>query len=131
MRADVFATAVDRFGEYIYNRSRAPTDYELLEFFNSDIVYGPYSDDEGVDEIDALELEAAMKDEANAAAMAKLRMIREHFYVQTSSREPKLGTWAIFNLKQPKNGGYSDKQEVNQEKTLTIKFEGVGADAGK
>jgi len=134
MRPDVFAEAIDRFGAYV-NRCKnsvvVPSDYELLEFINSDIVYGVFEDDEDVEEVTAPELEEAIKSEENAVAAAKLRMIRENFYVKAMARDPKATTGAIFALKQPKNGGYSDKQEVKTEKTLTIKLSGVGEDAGK
>lgn len=132
LRADVFKEAVNRFAEHLHMcRSAVPSDLELLEFINSDIVYGLYEDDESVEEITAPELEEAMRAEENAAAVAKLRMIREDHYLKVMDREPKATTGAIFALKQPKNGGYSDKQEVSTKKELTIKWEGVGADAGK
>ena len=129
---EIFAEAVDEFGKYLNAHPQfVPSDYQLLEFINSDIVYGEYQDDEDVEEIDALDLETLMKAEENTAAMTKLKMIRENFYLRAMAREPKASTSAIFALKQPKNGGYSDKQEVTSEKTLTIKFAGVGEDAGK
>ena len=127
MTAEQFAYSVDRFGEHLNRRDdKVPSDYEFMEFINSDMVY-KYE----FDEIDADEYEELMKAEENAAAVKKLRLIRENFYLKKMARDPKLSTGAIFALKQPKNGGYSDKQEVSSEKVLTIKFDGVGADAGK
>ena len=107
-----------------------PSDYELLEYINSDIV-DRFEDEEGVEEITAPELQELLKAEENAAAVLKLQMIRENYYLKAMADDPKATTGAIFALKQPKNGGYSDKQEVSTEKKLTIKLEGVGADAGK
>ena len=122
-----FADSVDRFGEYLNCRDdKVPSDYEFMEFINSDMAYR-YE----FDEIDTNEYEELLKAEENTAAVKKLRLIRENFYLKKMARDPKLSTGAIFALKQPKNGGYSDKQEVSTEKTLTIKFDGVGADAGK
>lgn len=125
--SEQFADSVDRFGEYLNRRDdKVPSDYEFMEFINSDMAYR-YE----FDEIDTNEYEDILKAEENTAAVKKLRLIRENFYLKKMARDPKLSTGAIFALKQPKNGGYSDKQEVSTEKTLTIKFDGVGADAGK
>lgn len=129
--AGIFAEAIDRFGRYLHTNRRAmPSDYELLEYINSDIV-DRFEDEEGVEEITAPELQELLKAEENAAAVLKLQMIRENYYLKAMADDPKATTGAIFALKQPKNGGYSDKQEVSTEKKLTIKLEGVGADAGK
>lgn len=131
IRPDVFGEAIERFGGYLDRTNRVPSDYELLEFLNSDIVFGVFEDDEDVEEATAPELEEAMQAEENAAAVAKLRMIRENFYLKAMARDPKATTGAIFALKQNKNGGYSDRQEVSSEKKLTIVWKGVGEDAGK
>ena len=130
--AEIFSVAIERFGPYIrrMNGRQTPSDYTLLDFINTEIV-PRYDEDDGVEEITAKELKEILEAEENADAVCELQMLREEYYLQQMSENPKNATGCIFALKQPKNGGYSDKQEVSSEKKLTIKWEGVGADAGK
>lgn len=49
------------------------------------------------------------------AALKKLVDYREHYYLAAGLKNPKLAGVTNFALKQRKNGGYTDKQEINLE----------------
>lgn len=60
-----------------------------------------------------------------AAELKKLELFREHFWL-TVADDAKRQTMAIFALKQPKNGGYQDKQEKHiDDIKLDITLNGV------
>lgn len=92
-----------------------PTDYRLLEFL-------------GVS-ADTLENWNNEKDKyiGYSAVLKKLERYREHYWL-TRADDPKQSTFAIFNLKQKKNGGYTDKQEIeHKDMKIDIKINGVNA----
>lgn len=60
----------------------------------------------------------------------KLVQFREDYLAQVAMSDPKKATFAIFCLKQPKNGGYQDKPVIDvNAKELTIITKGTGNDA--
>lgn len=60
----------------------------------------------------------------------RAKMRRESWLARRMVSEPRLATGCLAALKQPKNGGYIDRPQVQVEaKTLIIKTEGVGEDA--
>lgn len=68
------------------------------------------------------------------APLKRLQQFREHRLLTMLERDPKAGTAAIFQLKQSKNGGYTDSpiNTGDQGATITLKIQGVGgADAFK
>ena len=83
-----------------------PTDYRLVEFLN----VSP----------DTLERWNNERDNyvGYAEQLKKLEMFREHYWL-TQADNSSRATFAIFNLKQRKNGGYTDKQEI-EHKDLKI-----------
>ena len=98
--AEVFTEAIDEFGSHVLRRRVNPSDYELLEFINSDILTeDEYKD---IDELTAPELMELLKAEENRAAVLKLQMIRENYYLKAMADDPKATTGAIFSLKQLK-----------------------------
>ena len=90
-----------------------PTDYRLLEFL--DISYTT--------------LENWQNDTENYKGyldvLKKLERYREHYWLTVADNEKK-ATFAIFNLKQKKNGGYTDKQEIeHKDLKIDIKINGA------
>lgn len=90
-----------------------PTDYRLLEFL--DISYTT--------------LENWQNDTENykgyLEALKKLERYREHYWLSVADNEKK-ATFAIFNLKQKKNGGYTDKQEIeHKDMKIDISINGI------
>lgn len=92
-----------------------PTDYRLCDFL-------------GVS-ADTLENWRNEKDKyiGYAEALKKLDLYREHYWLTVADNEKKTA-FAIFNLKQKKNGGYTDKQEIeHKDMKIDIKINGVNA----
>lgn len=89
-----------------------PTDYRLCEYL-------------GVS-ADTLEnwMNETDKYVGYAEAIKKLLLFREHYWL-TRADEPKQATFAIFNLKQPKNGGYSDKHEQQADINVNVTLNGA------
>lgn len=50
---------------------------------------------------------------------------REYFWLRYAGDNPKLATFAIFNLKQPWNGGYTDRTEQSGGVELNVKMDGA------
>lgn len=68
------------------------------------------------------------------APLKRLQQFREHRLLTILEHDPKSGTAAIFQLKQTKNGGYTDSpiNTGDQGATITLRIQGVGgADAFK
>ena len=68
------------------------------------------------------------------APLKRLQQFREHRLLTMLEHDPKAGTAAIFQLKQTKNGGYTDSpiNTGDQGATITLRIQGVGgADAFK
>lgn len=90
-----------------------PTDYRLCEFL-------------GVSP-DTLENWNNEKDKYNgySEALKKLELFREHYWLTVAENDKK-ATFAIFNLKQKKNGGYTDKQEIeHKDLKIDVKINGI------
>lgn len=90
-----------------------PTDYRLMEFLNvsHDTIENWNNDKE--------------KYIGYSVVLKKLERYREHYWL-TRADDPKQSTFAIFNLKQKKNGGYTDKQEIeHKDLKIDVKINGV------
>ena len=60
-------------------------------------------------------------------SLQNLRQYREHRLLTMLEGDSKKAAAAIFQLKQPFNGGYVEStQQVDQGATVTLKIEGVG-----
>ena len=90
-----------------------PTDYRLCEYL-------------GVS-ADTLENWRNQKEKyiGYSEALKKLELYREHYWLKQADNE-KRTAFAIFNLKQKKNGGYTDKQEIeHKDLKIDVKINGV------
>lgn len=65
-----------------------------------------------------------------AEALKKLDEYRTDFWLRVGLSNPKVQAFAMFNLKQPHNGGYTDKPSNDATSVeITIKNGGVGSGA--
>ena len=90
-----------------------PTDYRLCEHLG----------------VEYTTMERWVNDKDNyigyADQLKKLELYREQFWLNKAD-DPKLATFAIFNLKQRKNGGYTDKQEIeHKDLKIDVKINGI------
>ena len=112
--AEELDTKVSKFIELVNSGAiDKPTDYRLLEFLDVSA--------------DTLENWNNEKDKyiGYSAVLKKLERYREHYWLSRAD-DPKQSTFAIFNLKQKKNGGYTDKQEIeHKDMKIDIKINGV------
>ena len=56
---------------------------------------------------------------------------RESFLVRRMTKDNKLANGCMNALKQPRNGGYSDKNKEKGDRKLIIDFRGIGEGAHK
>lgn len=66
-------------------------------------------------------------DEGYAEVIKKAELRHCHFWQQYALEHPNLQSFCIFELKQPHNGGFADKQQVetNGKQTIEIKIAGT------
>ncbi len=99
---------------------KIPSDYELMRFLNVSPttldVYRKGGEKEGDTYY------------GYQAPFKKLLSYREHRLLRQLEHSKGNNTAAIFQLKQPKNGGYTDNPITTGEQgaTVTLKIEGVG-----
>ena len=108
-RVDEYFASVEGAGDF--------PDYAGMKLFigiKSDATINKYCED------------AAFKDIFDEAELR-----RESFRVRTMARDNKRAQGCLNALKQPKNGGYTDRPVDNQERKLIIKMDGVGLEAFK
>ena len=112
--AEELGKKIDQFIALCYSGEiDKPTDYRLGEFLGVEYT----TMERWVNEKD--------KYEGYADALKKIEKFREHYWLLKAD-DPKQSTFAIFNLKQKKNGGYTDKQEIeHKDMKIDIKINGV------
>ena len=62
-----------------------------------------------------------------AAAIKKLTMYRQDWYLRHAESNPKIASVDIFALKQPCNGGWTDKQVTESSGTMALNVSISGA----
>lgn len=114
----------------------APTDYRLYSYLG--VRPSQYADLMQGKGLDGRPLWAIMKTEeatkeaeesakkALADAAAILTAYREDRLVAKLDQSRQGNPGVIFQLKQPKNGGYTDSVQMDGSATVTIKVDGVG-----
>jgi len=74
------------------------------------------------------ELNEAREEPGYAEEVRRLDEFRTYFWLRKGLDDPRLATFASFNLKQPMNGGFNDKGG-NTGVRVKIVMEGVGDNA--
>lgn len=117
-----FAKAMD----YCTSEKEPPVNYVLHRFTS-------ISDDTMERYVNRAAKMAAGEEETDPVIMRCAEVIKKwqefktYWWVALGVSNEKLQTMAIFNLKQPCNGGYTDKAPTNTGGTeVTIKLQGVG-----
>ena len=71
------------------------------------------------------------KDEELRPIIARARADRESWLVRRMTGEPKLAQGCLNALKQPKNGGYTDRPAEDGPREFVVTIKGAGADPFK
>jgi hypothetical protein len=140
--AKAFTERMEEFFTWCTENRKAPINYNLANFFGISVDtianyrnLTVYTDEEleKQAEGDKEKLKELKKDNEErkglSEAVKKLDKFRTNFWIEIGLSDPKLQTFAIFNLKQPFNGGYSDKQQIEAGGVnIVINPNGVGGD---
>ena len=116
--AEMLDKHIKEFIKYCENSSVIPSDWELCKFLNiSPSLLSNYQRGE----------EAGETYKGYNVPLKRLQQFREHRLLELLERDPKASTAAIFQLKQQKNGGYTDAPQAGDSSaTVTLRIEGVG-----
>lgn len=127
-KPDDLIPAINQCMEYCTSQRKPPVDFVLHQFT-------PISSDAMQDYLKfAAEMEKGSRewDEGVikcADAIKKWQEFKTYFWAALGMDNEKLQPFAIFNLKQPCNGGYSDKPPAAMGNTeVVVRLEGVGGD---
>ena len=107
---------VNNFAKWCNETGEIPSDYNLCKFLSvSTSTLDRYKRGEGAYT-------------GYDAPLKTLRQYREHRLLTMLEGDPKRAAAAIFQLKQPHNGGYVESSvgTGDQGATITLKIEGVG-----
>ena len=124
-----FSAAVDEFIAYSTANNIRPTDYQITEYLKiSPDTLERYSrkDTRDTRDIESTQGEESI-DNGYAAAVKKLVMYRQDWYLRHAETNPKLTSIDIFALKQPCNGGWTDRQQVDAGGALALNVSISGA----
>ena len=103
---------IDDFIKYCEENDEIPSNYNLCKFLAATL--SRYEAGEG-------------NYRGYEIPFKNLRQYREHRLLTMLEGDSKKAAAAIFQLKQPFNGGYVEStQQVDQGATVTLKIEGVG-----
>lgn len=112
--AEMLDKHIKDFTEWCTKNGEIPSDYNLCKFLSvSASTLDRYKAGEGTYK-------------GYDEPLKNLKKFREHRLLAMLEGNPKLSAAAIFQLKQPFNGGYQESQAVDQSATITLKIEGVG-----
>ena len=124
-----FADAVDNFIAYSTSNNIRPTDYQICEYLKiSPDTLERYSRKDNRDKRDTGDIQDEESiDNGYAAAIKKLTLYRQDWYLRHAESNPKLTSIDIFALKQPCNGGWTDKQVTESNGTMALNVSISGA----
>lgn len=111
--------------EYCIENTSAPSDYAVMKHVGiSPDTLERWRKDQIEDE------NGKLIDSPYAVEIKKFDLFRNDFWLSVGLKNPKLQGFVAFNLKQPCNGGYSDKQggSGGAQVEVTIKTAGIGGD---
>jgi hypothetical protein len=126
-----FALAVDSFIDYCKDTGTIPSDYMLMEHLQSqgldislstlDRYYMALNGTDTVSDGNGNDRDITVY-QPFGKALKKLVSYREHMTMQQSIDNPKLAGHTAFRLKQPRWGGWSDRQEQSQDIRVDVKL---------
>ena len=126
---DDLMSAVDDFIKYSTENNIRPTDYQVCEYLHmSPDALEAYAkrDITGDDTKDKQGDKDSTKN-TYTAAIKKLTMYRQDWYLRHAELNPKIASVDIFALKQPCNGGWADKQVTEHDGKLALNVSISGA----
>jgi hypothetical protein len=127
--ADELSRQIDDFVAWCEGQEEIPSDFNFAKFLDiSDYQLQKMYTGGGEPELDrAGRRKKDVQYSSFPEALKKLTAYREHRLLQQMESNPKLITATIFQLKQAKNGGYTDGPGGDGGgATVTLKIEGVG-----
>lgn len=126
-----FAEIVDGFIAHCEGSGEIPSDWALIKYAKSqgadispgtlDRYYMALNGTEIVSEGDGKERDISTY-KPFGEALKKLLSYRQHWAMQSTVGNPKLAGHTAFVLKQPRWGGWSDKQEQSQDIRVDVKL---------
>lgn len=128
--ANDFATAVDKFIDYSTVNNIRPTDYQVCNYLGISVDtlerYAKIksSDDNSKDSNN----KGVDNNRGYAESVKKLVMYRQDWYLRHAEANPKLAGVDIFALKQPCNGGWTDRQVIDTGGGFAVDIRLSGAD---
>jgi hypothetical protein len=126
---DELARQIDEFVNWCEEYNEIPSDYNFAKYLDiSDYQLQKMYQGGGEPIVDrAGRFKRDVQYNSFPEALKKLSTYREHRLLIQMESNPKMVTSAIFQLKQAKNGGYTDSPLDNSGgATITLKIEGVG-----
>lgn len=126
---DDLMDAVNDFIKYSTENKIRPTDYQVCEYLHmspdSLENYAKRDKESNTGDKD-IETESNTKN-TYSAAIKKLTLYRQDWYLRHAESNPKLTSIDIFALKQPCNGGWTDKQVTESNGTMALNVSISGA----
>ena len=126
---DDLMSAVDDFIKYSTDNHIRPTDYQVCEYLHmspdSLENYAKRDKESNTGDKD-IETESNTKN-TYSAAIKKLVLYRQDWYLRHAETNPKLTSIDIFALKQPSNGGWTDRQQIDAGGALALNVSISGA----
>ena len=121
--------AVNDFIKYSTENNIRPTDYQVCEYLHMSPdaleIYAKRDKESNTGDKD-IEAESNTKN-TYSAAIKKLTLYRQDWYLRHAETNPKLTSIDIFALKQPCNGGWTDKQISESSGTMALNVSISGA----
>ena len=121
--------AVNDFIKYSTENNIRPTDYQVCEYLHmspDSLENYAKRDKESNTGDNDIETESNTKN-TYAEAIKKLTMYRQDWYLRHAESNHKLTSIDIFALKQPCNGGWTDKQITESNGTMALNVSISGA----
>ena len=128
---DDLMTAVNDFIQYSTDNNIRPTDYQVCEYLHmSPDSLENYAKRDKESTTGGKDKDSESKDNTQntySAAIKKLVLYRQDWYLRHAEKNPKLTSIDIFALKQPCNGGWTDRQQIDAGGALALNVSISGA----
>ena len=123
--------AVNDFIKYSTENKIRPTDYQVCEYLHmspdSLENYAKRDKENTAGDKDKDKEHESNTENTYSAAIKKLTLYRQDWYLRHAECNPKLTSIDIFALKQPCNGGWTDKQVTESNGTMALNVSISGA----